>query len=69
VTTPSAGASTESKRASTNSSETRRPGFGGDRDGEVSERKDAAGLCILKHNLSIPKNDGHAPEYAPCGAV
>lgn len=20
---------------------------------------------MLKHNLSIPKNDGHAPEYAP----
>ena len=41
-----------------------RPGFGGDRDGDV-ERKDAAQLCRIKHDLATPKNDGLSGEYVP----
>ena len=43
-----------------------RPGFdgGGDRGADL-ERKDARELCVLKHELEVPKNDGHAPAYEP----
>jgi hypothetical protein len=42
-----------------------RPGGfgGGDRDSDV-ERKDAAALCRIKHEIDVPKNDGGA-EYVP----
>jgi hypothetical protein len=32
---------------------------------EKQERKDAAALCIIKHNLTIPKHDGSVSEYTP----
>jgi hypothetical protein len=38
-----------------------RPGFNGERADEVSERADARALCITKHALQVPKNDGVGP--------
>src|SRR5262245_23287311 len=34
-------------------------------DDDVAERADARGLCIIKHALTIPKNDGNTAEYTP----
>src|SRR5262245_8838857 len=34
-------------------------------DDDVAERADARGLCIIKHALTIPKNDGNTAEYSP----
>jgi hypothetical protein len=31
---------------------------------DIDERKDAI-ACHVKHGLTIPKNDGHAPPYTP----
>jgi hypothetical protein len=41
-----------------------RPGLASDGfDG--SERADAIGLCVTKHMLDRPKDDGNAPDYTP----
>jgi HK97 family phage major capsid protein len=44
-----------------------RPGAQGDGDGG-DERKDAIGLCLTKHMLDRPKDNGLAPGYAPSSA-
>jgi predicted phage gp36 major capsid-like protein len=41
-----------------------RPGASIERDDDF-ERKDAAALCVVKHNLTIPKHDGSVIEYTP----
>lgn len=40
-----------------------RPGFSAERDDDDLARKDATQLCIIKHALVVPKNDGNTPEY------
>jgi len=42
-----------------------RPGSVTERDDDADERKSAADLCILKHDLQQPKVDVAAAEYAP----
>jgi len=45
-----------------------RPGAGRETaDDEAAERKSAAALCVIKHALTIPKNDGNT-EYEPTSA-
>jgi hypothetical protein len=34
-------------------------------DDELAERKSAAEMCVIKHNLTVPKNDGNSAEYVP----
>src|SRR5215831_8114053 len=41
-----------------------RPGAEAAND-NVDEHKEAADLCILKHKLSVPKNDGLGSLYVP----
>jgi hypothetical protein len=41
-----------------------RPGAAGFSE-NVDERKDAAALCCIKHELNVPKNDGVSPVYTP----
>lgn len=48
---------------------TGRPGgYGGGRDNADFARKDAAGLCVVTHNLTVPQNHGHRAEYTPSSA-
>jgi len=42
-----------------------RPGFSAERDDDDLARKDATQLCIIKHALVVPKNDGNTAEYVP----
>jgi hypothetical protein len=43
-----------------------RPGPGRETaDDEVAERADARSSCIVKHALTIPRNDGNTAEYTP----
>jgi hypothetical protein len=40
-----------------------RPGSEITKDDDSAERKDARELCILKHDLDVPKNEGNRPAY------
>jgi hypothetical protein len=44
---------------------TGRPGGERADDDATFARKDAREMCIVKHELAVPKNDGHAPAYQP----
>jgi hypothetical protein len=44
----------------------RRPGV--EMSIDISERKSAAGLCVTRHNLTIPKNDGSRADYVPASS-
>jgi hypothetical protein len=44
----------------------RRPGM--EISNDISERKSAAGLCVTRHNLTIPKNDGSRADYVPASS-
>jgi hypothetical protein len=44
---------------------TGRPGGESYSAGRDAERRDAVGLCLTKHMLTVPKDDGIAPDYEP----
>lgn len=40
----------------------------GERDDEVPVRKDAAEMCIVKHDLAVPRKGGTTADYVPSSA-